>query len=864
MSGTEAVNSSETENLCVVCFKTVEIYSIGPCDHAVCFECSTRMRVLCKQNECPICRQLMQKVLFTKTIEAFSVLLPKFERSNLQDRRAGIIFCTSDIQKAYYKLLEHRCSICEDNERKWPFKTFQQLKDHMRREHELFYCDICTENLKIFSFEKRCYNRQELGLHRRKGDPDNTSHRGHPLCEFCDERFMDNEELFRHLRRNHLFCHFCDADGKHQFYNNLDDLVKHFRDEHYLCEEGECKGMPLTSVFRTDIDCKAHKATLHSRFMSKSGAKQARTLELEFTLAPRTRQGNDTRNRRYNERRDRVEEETSSSSYHMEPGGPGGGVEESRGRIFFNPLTPQDFPALGGASSNITVHTRPASVNFTSKLNSNFSSDDFPSLGGSSGSSNTKPSSAVTITTNSSARSSKVPEVTITRVSGGQKRLEKTLENFPALGGPSSSGSGTARVSVSNSEDSNTLSIQVNHRPNSNITTHITASVSSSSQSRPSEAFPALVAITAVQPKWVPAKKKKEPRADKVAPAPQLPPTSLEQFPTLAKKKSSVSVPVSNNWVNLNDINSSNYKNNSNYSNNAKTNGSIDSSRHGSDSSNKKNDIGKPTNSKQKNNVETKLNDLKLNDNGDSKNKSKKKKGKLTETDNSAKNHEPNNNNQPNDSITMNGQVKKRSELKIGKLNSPTEPVITNDFPCLGETKPPPGFSLKPPPGLNPASFPVLGASDFTFTSSSGQSYSIMPVNNYHQPTNFQSRNQDLIKRFMVLLDNDAIKEFKTYSDLFRNGAYPTNKYYEHCREILGDKFDEVFPELLVLLPDLEKQQELYRVYDGKNKKNLVVCENCKQIIFKKELSEHYNNHILENQFPTLGKSQQGNSAWRK
>lgn len=61
----------------------------------------------------------------------------------------------------------------------------------------------------------------------------------------------------------------------------------------------------------------------------------------------------------------------------MEPGGPGGGDNE----IFMNPLTPQNFPALGGGSSNITVHARPTtSVNFTSKLNSNFNPDDFPSL----------------------------------------------------------------------------------------------------------------------------------------------------------------------------------------------------------------------------------------------------------------------------------------------------------------------------------------------------------------------------------------------------------------------------------------------------------------------------------------------------
>lgn len=50
------------DNACVVCFKNVEIYSIGDCDHPVCYECSTRMRVLCQQNECPICRHVLSKV----------------------------------------------------------------------------------------------------------------------------------------------------------------------------------------------------------------------------------------------------------------------------------------------------------------------------------------------------------------------------------------------------------------------------------------------------------------------------------------------------------------------------------------------------------------------------------------------------------------------------------------------------------------------------------------------------------------------------------------------------------------------------------------------------------------------------------
>lgn len=147
----------------------------------------------------------------------------------------------------------------------------------------------------IFSKERRCYTRSNLTQHRRKGDPDDKSHKGHPLCEFCDQRYMDNDELFRHLRRDHLYCHFCDADGFHHYYNSYSDLRDHFRQEHYLCEEGTCLEEMFTGVFRTDIDLKAHKACTHGKHLGKAAAKQARTLELEFTLAPRGENRNSRR-----------------------------------------------------------------------------------------------------------------------------------------------------------------------------------------------------------------------------------------------------------------------------------------------------------------------------------------------------------------------------------------------------------------------------------------------------------------------------------------------------------------------------------------------------------------------------------------
>ena len=57
---------------CVVCCLSFPgehrrpIFAIGPCDHPVCYHCSAKMRVLCEQNECPICRQEMSEIIFTE------------------------------------------------------------------------------------------------------------------------------------------------------------------------------------------------------------------------------------------------------------------------------------------------------------------------------------------------------------------------------------------------------------------------------------------------------------------------------------------------------------------------------------------------------------------------------------------------------------------------------------------------------------------------------------------------------------------------------------------------------------------------------------------------------------------------------
>ncbi|CAM9647968.1 unnamed protein product [Lampetra fluviatilis] len=270
---------------CVLCCQEVDVFALGKCDHPVCFLCSTKMRVLSEQPYCAVCRLELAEVVFTHTFAPFA----SFDTSRMTiDREHGICFDCEGTRDKYRKLLLHACPRCPALP---PFSTLQELQKHMKQQHERFPCDLCLRHLKIFSRERRWYTRKELAHHRRTGDPDDRSHRGHPLCQFCDQRYLDNDELLKHLRRDHFYCHFCDAEGTNEYYSDYNFLREHFRAEHFLCEEGPCQGQEFVNAFRTDIDLRAHRASVHSR--NRAEARQTRQLELQFTCPLRRHLRND-------------------------------------------------------------------------------------------------------------------------------------------------------------------------------------------------------------------------------------------------------------------------------------------------------------------------------------------------------------------------------------------------------------------------------------------------------------------------------------------------------------------------------------------------------------------------------------------
>lgn len=84
----------------------------------------------------------MFQVYFTKTVKPFKKLISS---NILSDKKYKIEFENESVMNAYLKLLEHTCPKCPEK----TFDAFYQLQDHVRRVHQLNYCDLCVENLKV-------------------------------------------------------------------------------------------------------------------------------------------------------------------------------------------------------------------------------------------------------------------------------------------------------------------------------------------------------------------------------------------------------------------------------------------------------------------------------------------------------------------------------------------------------------------------------------------------------------------------------------------------------------------------------------------------------------------------------------------
>ncbi|XP_048349460.1 E3 ubiquitin-protein ligase ZNF598 [Sphaerodactylus townsendi] len=861
---------------CVLCCGELEVVALGRCEHPICYRCSVRMRALCGVRYCAVCREELAQVVFGRKLTSFSTIaLHQLQH----EKKYDIYFTDEKVYALYRKLLQHECPLCPDAR---PFATVVELEQHMRKQHELFCCKLCVKHLKIFTYERKWYSRKDLARHRIHGDPDDTSHRGHPLCKFCDERFLDNDELLKHLRTHHYFCHFCDSEGAQEYYSDYEYLREHFREKHFLCEEGQCSTEQFTHAFRTEIDYKAHKMACHSK--NRAEARQNRQIDLQFSYAPRHPRRNESvvggedyeevdrynrhgrggragprsgqQNRRGSWRYKREEEDrdiaaavrASVAAKRQEEkkrgeekeDGPRAKKEElkdaeaSASKRGLNPpleapapkeaaakavLSQEDFPAFSLPVAGATQSSaQPAPV----KLKD----EDFPSL-----------CSSTTIP---------VPSTLSLTYTATAKKTSFQEEDFPALVSkvrPNNKTLSTLSSAWSNGSGKNVVRAAVPHAAavagqsarklgpsgRGSKKTKATGSLDDEDDggvtSQEIRSAPTMVDVSSllVAPNaqtFVKVGKKKKVGAEKQRASPPPAPPQPVPSPIPSGEGAPEAEPPASAPVSTSAAERA--------------------------------------------------------------------------------------------AAVMNGHSEKPAPCPASKeppgLKKPlatSQPLLPQeDFPALGSsrTPPPPGkgakacprlFRMSPAPGLSLLAVP-LGKPPPGFTPILPAGVSELAPAKEAKPClgtylileNFQQRNTQLIQSIKEFLHNDEsqFNEFKTYSGQFRQGLISAAQYYRSCQDLLGENFRKIFNELLVLLPDTAKQQELLAAHTDlkakerpgghsgcppfskskKNRKNAwqadscpdlldyCVCPQCQQVLTPQDLVAHKALHLEDEEFPSL------------
>ncbi|KAH9730958.1 RING-type E3 ubiquitin transferase [Citrus sinensis] len=156
------------DDSCAVCADTLEWVAYGGCGHReVCSTCVARLRFICQDRRCCICKTENNVVFVTKALGDYTRMISDFSvlPTELREGRVGSYWYHEDTQAFFddvdhYKMIKAMCrlscSVCDNMEgpndgskRRARFRNIEQLKGHLFHRHKLLMCSLCLEGRKI-------------------------------------------------------------------------------------------------------------------------------------------------------------------------------------------------------------------------------------------------------------------------------------------------------------------------------------------------------------------------------------------------------------------------------------------------------------------------------------------------------------------------------------------------------------------------------------------------------------------------------------------------------------------------------------------------------------------------------------------
>jgi len=118
--------------------------------------------------------------------------------------------------------------------------------------------------------------------------------------------------------------------------------------------------------------------------------------------------------------------------------------------------------------------------------------------------------------------------------------------------------------------------------------------------------------------------------------------------------------------------------------------------------------------------------------------------------------------------------------------------------------------------------------------------------------------------------------EYDKFCEAFSQNRIPSKDFIKYTSQLFKDKLDEYLLQLIVIIPNIEQQNELYLIWKNDihpsssssvtqvqntnnwtkkklDENSIYICRICQQIMFETDTDEHNSHHAEFNtQFPSL------------
>lgn len=278
------------QNSCHICATPSPSYwALSECGHSYCSLCCLRLRILYKNNKCPLCnKDSGLKTIIIKHPQNFSFSSSFSKMATTFDANLSLYFESEEVMKMSLQPSLIKCPKCY-----LTFDSISILKGHLSLIHSgCVFCDICLKFKKVFPQEQKTFPSNDSLKEHQKGNGVDS----HPSCNICNILFYGEDELDEHNRLMHEQCHICSKINQRRlqnlipdkqkalkgdakllkFYKGYEQLAIHFEKEHYPCMEEVCLGMKFV-IFEEELELQAHMSQVH-------GKKSNRPIKLDISF----------------------------------------------------------------------------------------------------------------------------------------------------------------------------------------------------------------------------------------------------------------------------------------------------------------------------------------------------------------------------------------------------------------------------------------------------------------------------------------------------------------------------------------------------------------------------------------------------